>query len=105
MMKPVTTTFCIAAAVAACSLSAVASAEDLRSAMPSKDPGLAVNIDHDIKRAAAGSTAVDPASGDLDSRIKDLEATRAAGDQGKTPAVSLSVSGWVSQQVQYNIKQ
>lgn len=103
-MKPVTTTFCIAAAVAACSLSAVASAEDLGSVSAS-NPGLAVNLDHDIKRAAAGSTAVDPASGDLDSRIKDLEATRAAGDQGKTPAVSLSVSGWVSQQVQYNIKQ
>ena len=98
MMKPVTATLCIAAA---CSLSAAASAEDLGS-VGGANPGLAVNIDHDIKRAAA---AGDQASGDLDSRIKDLEATRAAGDQGKTPAISLSVSGWVSQQVQYNIKQ
>lgn len=104
MMKTVTATFCIAAVVAACSLGAVAYAEDLGSVSAS-NPGLAANIDHDIKRAAAGGTVVDPASSDLDSRIKDLEATRAAGDQGKTPAVSLSVSGWVSQQVQYNIKQ
>jgi hypothetical protein len=105
-MKPVIATLCIAAAVAACSLSGVASAEDLGSAMPSKDPGLAANIDHDIKRAAAAGIVVDPASGDVDAQIKDLEATRAAVDQHKGgPAISLGVSGWVSQQVQYNIKQ
>jgi len=105
-MKPVTATLCIAAAVAVCALGTSAFAGDLGSAGSFADPGLSANIDHDIKRATAAGTATDQAPGDVDTRIKDLEATRAAVDQHKGgPAVSLSVSGWVSQQVQYNIKQ
>ncbi|MBS0252157.1 MAG: hypothetical protein JSR78_13950 [Proteobacteria bacterium] len=43
-------------------------------------------------------------SSDLDARVRDLESTRTAIDQQKKPTVSLSVSGWVDQQVQYNMK-
>lgn len=43
-------------------------------------------------------------SSDMDARVRDLEATRTAIDQQKKPTVSLSVSGWVDQQVQYNVK-
>jgi hypothetical protein len=34
--------------------------------------------------------------------VKDFESTRASIDQKKPPTVSLSVSGWVGQQVQYD---
>lgn len=104
MMKPVTATLCIAAAVAACGLSAAAWADDLSAPSPPQSSELSAKIDHDINSAAG--IAVTKPSGDIDAQIRDLEATRAAVDQRKAgPAISLSVSGWVSEQVQYNIKQ
>ena len=39
------------------------------------------------------------ANEDVQSRVQELEATRAVIDHAKPPAVSLSVNGWVSEQV------
>jgi len=63
---------------------------------------LASKVDQDINQAVSGDART---SSDVDSRIKDLEETRTAIDQKRPPTVSLSVSGWVDQQVQYNMKQ
>jgi hypothetical protein len=101
MMKPVTATLFIVVAVAACWLSAAVRADDLGSASPSHD--LSAKINQDINQAAG--IVVDKPSADVESQIKDLEATRAAVDQGKGSAISLSVSGWIAEQTQFNIKQ
>jgi hypothetical protein len=42
-----------------------------------------------------------PSSEDLASRVDQLEATRAAVDQQSKSPISLSISGWVDQQVTY----
>lgn len=64
---------------------------------------LSAKVDQDINQAVSGDAGT--SSADLDSRIQELESTRAAIDEKRPPKVSLSVSGWVSQEVQYNIKQ
>lgn len=102
-MKLITANLCVAAAVASCWLGAAARADDFGSQTPPHDPALAAKINQDIDKAA-GMGAVKP-SADMEQRINDLEATRTAVDQRKTAPISLSVSGWVSQQVQYNVKQ
>jgi hypothetical protein len=91
-MRSVTATLC--AAVAAFSLGSGARADDL--ALPGMRPP--VKIDQDINQAAG--IVVDKSPADVDSEVKDLDATRAAIDKQKVPAISLSVSGWVSQEVQ-----
>ena len=96
-MRSVTATIC--AAVAAFSLNTGARADDLT--LPGLRPP--VKIDQDINQAAG--ITVDKSSSDINSEVKDLDATRAAIDKQKVPAISLSVSGWVSQEVQYNVKQ
>ncbi|WP_197077594.1 hypothetical protein [Hyphomicrobium sp. 99] len=102
-MKAATATLCIAAAVAACLLGAPARAEDMSLPSPSQDTALSAKLSRDIN--AAAGIAVEKPSADVEAQIRDLEASRAAVDERKTPAISLSVSGWVSQQVQYNVKQ
>lgn len=103
-MKLIAANLCVAAAVASCWLGAAARADDFGSQTPPPhDPALAAKINQDIDKAA-GTGAAKP-SADLEQRINDLEATRSAVDQRKGSPISLSVSGWVSQQVQYNVKQ
>lgn len=57
-------------------------------------------LDQQINQAVGSGGS----ASDMDARIRDLEATRTAIDQQKKPTVSLSVGGWVDQQVQYNMK-
>ncbi len=66
-------------------------------------PKVSGKLDQEINQAAG--IAVDKSPSDLDSEVKDLDATRAAIDERKTPTISLGVSGWVGEQVQYDIKQ
>ncbi|MGO4682966.1 hypothetical protein [Hyphomicrobium sp. 2TAF46] len=103
MMKIITANLCVAVAVASFSLGAAARADDLGSLTPPHDPALAAKINQDIDKAA-GISAAKPST-DVEQRINDLEATRSAVDQRKGSPISLSVSGWVGEQVQYNIKQ
>ncbi len=100
MMKPTIAALCAAAVIMALCSGSSARAEDPGLSNASKASG---KIDQEIDQAAG--IVVDKSPADLDSEVKDLDATRAAIDQRKTPAISLSVSGWVSQQVQYNVKQ
>ncbi len=102
-MKIVTANLCFAAAVASCCFGAAARADDFGSIPPAHDPALAAKINQDIDKAA-GASAAKP-SADVEQRINDLEATRSAVDQRKGSPISLSVSGWVGEQVQYNVKQ
>jgi hypothetical protein len=82
--------------VAAMSLCARAEAGDIGPANGARAPSkLNQQIDQAIGSAGTSSS-------DIDSRVKDLESTRASIDQKKPPTVSLSVSGWVGQQVQYD---
>jgi hypothetical protein len=60
-------------------------------------------LDQEINQAVGSGDA--SSSADVDARVRDLESTRTAIDQKKPSAVSLGVSGWVSQQVQYDVKQ
>lgn len=59
-------------------------------------------LDQQINQAVGSSGGASPS--DLDARVRDLDSTRTAIEQQKKPTVSLSVSGWVDQQVQYNMK-
>ncbi len=106
-MKIITANLCVAAAVVSCWFAAAARADDFGSQTlphdPAHDPALAAKINQDIDKAAATSSA--KSSADVEQRINDLEATRSAVDQRKGSPISLSVSGWVGEQVQYNIKQ
>jgi hypothetical protein len=86
--------------IAAASLCAQAKAGDLSSASSDQSSSSKLNQQIDQAIGSAGAS-----SQDVDSRIKDLETTRANIDGKRPPAVSLSVSGWVSQEVQYNVKQ
>jgi len=98
-MKLPSTTFWVLGMVAAVSFAGVAKAGDFGSADGGKT---ASQLDQQIEQAAGSAAA---STSDVDSRVKDLESTRTAIDQKKPPTVSLSVSGWVSQEVQYNAKQ
>lgn len=60
------------------------------------------SLDQQINQAVGSSGGA--SSSDLDARVRDLDSTRTAIEQQKKPTVSLSVSGWVDQQVQYNMK-
>jgi hypothetical protein len=96
-MNPVTATLC--AAVAVWCFGTAAYAEDTGYSTTSR---LSPKVDQDINQAAG--ILVDKSPADIDSEIKDLDATRAALDKQKTPALSLSVSGWVTQETQFNVK-
>jgi hypothetical protein len=87
----------------ACCIAGQVMAGDAASSGPSKASQLSsAKVDQQIDQAAAPGTG---SSTDLDARVNDLEATRSAIDQKNPPTVSLSVSGWVAQQVQINGKQ
>ena len=70
-----------------------ARAEDLN--VPNLGSGLAIDAE-DVRQSdtEAGQVRADDAS-----RITDLESTRAALDRRAGPALSLSVTGWVAEQV------
>jgi len=70
-------------------------AEDL--SVPSLgNKSLAINPS-DVRQSDTATTA--PSQGDDASKVTDLESTRAALDRHAGPALSLGVSGWVSEQV------
>ncbi|MFA5955505.1 hypothetical protein [Hyphomicrobium sp.] len=93
---------CVVALLAACSLPSFASAEDLGTVDAPRGAQVPAKLDQQIDQAVrSGSNA---SSSELDARVRDLDATRTAIDEQKKPTVSLSVSGWVDQQVQYNVK-
>lgn len=58
-------------------------------------------LDQQINQAVGSGGS---SSSDMDARIRDLEATRTEIDQQKKPTISLGVSGWVNQQMLYNVK-
>lgn len=87
------------ALLAVLALSGNARADDTSAARGARAPS---HLDQQIDQAVASGGGT--SASDLDSRIKDLESTRTEIDQQKKPTVSLSVSGWVNQQVQYNVK-
>jgi hypothetical protein len=101
-MKLIATTFLVVAALTGSPLVGAARGGELGSDA-SKGAPLAAKINQDIDRAVSGGAGTTPA--DIDSRIQDLEATRTALDQKRPSPVSLSVSGFVSQEVQYNARQ
>ena len=100
-MKTVSATLCIAVAVAVCWSGLAARAEDLSLPTSPHYPGVSVKLGRDIN-SAAGNAASKP-SGDVEAQIRDLEASRAAVEQRKTPPISLSVSGSIRQEFQYNV--
>jgi hypothetical protein len=87
----------VAVALVGSALPGAAQAGDLGGTASSGAPA-ASKVNQDINRAVSGESST--SSPDIDSRINDLEATRAAIDEKNPPAVSLSVSGWVVQQTQ-----
>ena len=89
--------------IAAASLPGFASAEDLGGTGASQSGQVPSKLDQQIDQAVKSNGAT--SAPDMDSRIRDLESTRTAIDQQKKPTISLGVSGWVDQQVQYNVKQ
>ncbi len=102
-MKSTVATFRVLAGLAGCCLAGTAVAGDLGSTAASKGAQVPSKIDQEINQAVGSNNSA--ASADVDERIRDLDATRTAIDQKKPPTVSLSVSGWVTQEVQYNVKQ
>jgi hypothetical protein len=68
-------------------------AQDL--SVPDRGSGLAIDP-KDVRQSDAGAGQV---RGDDASRITDLESTRAVLDRRAGPALSLSVTGWVAEQV------
>ena len=68
-------------------------AEDL--SVPDRGSGLAIDP-KDVRQSDTGAGQV---RGDDASRITDLKSTRAALDRRAGPALSLSVTGWVPEQV------
>lgn len=100
-MKSVAATLCMAAAIAVWWPGAAVRAEDLGLSGSPQYPGVSAKLGQDIN-SAAGILTEKP-SGDVEAHIRDLEASRAAVEQRKTPAISLSVSGSVSQEIQYNV--
>jgi len=53
----------------------------------------------DVSIPQTAKPGADQGASDVQSKIEDLEATKAAVNHGVGPAVSLSVSGWVGEQV------
>jgi hypothetical protein len=94
-----------AVGLAGCFFTAVAQAQaqDSGSGGPTAGARISPKVDQEINQAVGSSTGA--SSADVDAQIRDLESTRTAIDQQKQPAISLGVSGWVDQQVQYNVKQ
>ncbi len=90
------------ALVAACWLPGFASADDFGVVNSPKGTQVPGKLDQQIDQAVRSSSGT--SSSELDARVRDLDATRTTLDQQKTPTVSLSVSGWVDQQVQSNVK-
>jgi hypothetical protein len=72
-----------------------AGAEDL-TVHPIDSRSLSINPD-DVRQTDAAQT--DQSRGDDAARVTDLESTRAALDRRAGPALSLTVSGWVGEQV------
>lgn len=101
-MKLASSTFWIVAALASCSLAGAALAGDAGSPDAPRSSQLSSKVDQQINQAVGSGSGT---SSDLDARVNDLEATRSAIDQKKPSSVSLSVSGWVDQQLQINGKQ
>lgn len=97
-MKLASLIFLVLGTIAATSLAMTAEAGDVGQGNGVQAPS---KLNQQIDQAI-GATST--SSSDVDSRIKDLEATRAGIDQKKPPTVSLSVSGWVGEQVLYNAK-
>ena len=95
-MRSTARIFSLAVLVAAASGLAIgeAAADDVHSR------GLDTSIPANSMSAGSGGNGVSDKSSadDLSSRIDQLEANRASGGQTKSP-ISLSVSGWVSQEV------
>jgi hypothetical protein len=86
-----------AVALGAMALIPVASADDLSPDARTGDRHLAAAPDLRIPQTAQSDA--DQTSSDILRRVEDLEATKTAINHGAGPAVSLSVSGWVSEQV------
>jgi len=101
MMKTVSATLCIAAALAVSTGGASVRAEDLSLSGSSQFPAVPSKLSRDIN-SAAGHPADKPST-DVEAQIRDLEASRAAVDQRKTAPISLSVSGSIIQEFQYNV--
>jgi hypothetical protein len=101
-MKLAATTSCSVALLAVLALLGNARAEDYGAAGAARGAQVPSKLDRQIDQAVGSAGGA--SSSDMDARIRDLESTRTAIDQQKKPAVSLSVSGWVDQQVQYNVK-
>ena len=101
-MKFAATTPCVAVLLAVMALLGNVRADDLGAASAARGARAPSHLDQQIDQAVASGGGA--STSDLDSRIRDLESTRTAIDQQKKPTVSLSVSGWVDQQVQYNVK-
>ena len=102
-MKPTVSTVATVAAVAWSLFGVAAQAGDLGSGSSSAGAQAPSKVDQEIDQAVGqgGSSS----SGDVDAQIKDLEATRTEINQKRPPAVSLGVSGWVTQEIQINGKQ
>ncbi len=62
-------------------------------------PNLGSSLAIDPKDVHQSDAAAGQVRGDDASRITDLKSTRAALDQRAGPALSLSVTGWVAEQV------
>jgi hypothetical protein len=74
-----------------------ASADDLSLDAQARASRLSAVPDVSIPQNAKPGT--DQGASDIQSKVDDLEATKAAVNHGVGPAVSLSVSGWVGEQV------
>lgn len=99
-MRIAATTLWIAAVVAGWILTGSAQAED-----SSTKSSLSSKLNQQIDQAATSGAADGSSTSDLNARVDELEATRSSLDQKKPAAVSLSVSGWVDQQVMMTGKQ
>ena len=97
-MKFYAITLCAVAVLGAGSMAGLALAGEGGGA---NSEGISSKLDQQINQAVGSNSSP---SSDLDARVKDLDASRAAVDQKKPASVSLSVSGWVSQEVQYYSK-
>jgi hypothetical protein len=102
-MKSIVSTVWAAVGLAGCFFAAVAQAQDAGSGGTTAGARISPKVDQEINQAVGSDTGA--SSADVDAQIRDLESTRTAIDQQKQPTISLGVSGWVGQQVQYNVKQ
>jgi hypothetical protein len=89
---------CMRWLIAATLLSGGAPTSSLR-AQDLNVPNLGSGVATDAKDVRQSDTEVGQVRADDASRITDLESTRAALDRRAGPALSLSVTGWVAEQV------